>query len=202
MAATYLNNNIDYNRVYLAVVVSIAAHILLVLIFINKENTTTYIENGVRSYDNPRISINISKTSEPKKIVPKPEKVKPVPIENPIIKEEVVTKTNEPVEEVAEEEKFTEAIPVIENAKFKGQRTPPIYPKRALMLKQEGVVILQALIDTNGDINDVKLVTSSGYAILDKSAIDAVWKWKFEPSVINGTPAVSWVKVPVEFMIK
>lgn len=202
MTVTYFNNTINYNRVYLAVAVSIAAHSLLMVFFLNKESNNIYIENGVRSYDSPRISISISKIPERKKIITIPEKVKPTPVKTPIIKEEVVSKINELVEEVAEEEKLQEAIPIIENATFKGQRTPPIYPKRALMLKQEGVVVLQALIDTNGDIKDVRLVTSSGYLILDKSAIDAVWKWKFEPSIIDGTPSVSWVKVPVEFMIK
>lgn len=204
MAATYLNNTINYNRVYLAIAVSVVVHILLVLFLLNKESNLIFIENGVRAFDSPRISISISKMPEPKKNVPKPEKAKPVPIKTPIVKEEIIPKVtiNEPVKEVAEEEKIQEAIPVIENATFNGQRTPPIYPKRALMLKQEGVVVLQALIDTNGNIKDVKLATSSGYAILDKSATDAVWKWKFEPSVIDGTPSVSWVKVPVEFMIK
>ena len=195
MATIYLNNTINYDRVYLAIAASVAVHILLVLIFLNKGNDIIYVENSVRAYENPRISINISKI---------PESVKPIPTEAPIIKEEFITKTkiDKPLEKAAEKEEFQEAIPVIENATLKGKRTPPVYPRRALMLKQEGEVVLQALISTNGDIKDIKLLTSSGYAILDKSAMDAVWQWKFAPSVINGKPSLSWVKVPVEFIIK
>lgn len=204
MAATYLVNNINYNRVYLAVIVSVISHMVLAVVFLNKSNVPVYLDNGVQALDNPRISLNISKMSERKKIPTTPDRVKPIPVKTPIPAPKIITNTatDEPTAETVEEEKIQEAIPIIENATFKGKRSPPIYPKRALMLKQEGVVLLKALIDISGNIKDVQIITSSGYAILDKSAIDAVRKWKFEPYMIDGKPYISWVKVPVEFVIK
>ena len=198
MTAIYSGNTIHYNRVYIAITVSVIAHSLILFIFFTHKNNSLSIENGVRSFDLPRIMVNISKISEPQKVIPAPEKTK----QTPVVQQKVVTKIEEPTKEIADEEKFQEAIPIIENAAFKGTRTPPVYPKRALMLRQEGTVILQALIDINGSIQDIKVITSSGYEILDKSAIDAVWKWQFEPSVIDNKPSLSWVQIPVEFIIK
>ncbi|MDB2415002.1 TonB family protein [Rickettsiales bacterium] len=203
MAAIYLNGQINYSRVYLAAAVSVIAHIAIMMVLINKEDSIIYVENGVRAVDTPRLRVSISKVAEPEKIKKIVDKLKPLPVENPVVKQEIVKKTDDPViDEVAEEEKFQEAIPLIKNATFKGTRTPPLYPKRALMLNQEGVVILQALIDVSGSIKDVKIVNSSGHLVLDKSAIDAVWKWKFEPSIIDGKASLSWVQIPVEFIIK
>jgi len=201
MAAVYSINNINYNRVYLAVIVSVVVHILLVVIFLNRDSSPIYVDNAVQAFDEPRISLSISKMKPIKKIVPKAEDAKPIPVRAPI---ETVQQVVEEkiIEEIAEDNKNQEHIPIVENATFKGKRTPPVYPKRALMLKQEGVVFLKALIGINGDIKDIKIITSSGYTILDKSAIDAVRKWEFEPTHIDGKPSLSWVKVPVEFVIK
>jgi TonB family protein len=186
MSAICFDRGFDCRRVYIAVALSILAHIFIVVIAANDNNELAYIENGMRFSDKARISVNISKI-KPKKVVETKEA-------------DIVEEIKKPVEE--NEEKVLEAIPVVENAKFRGERVPPIYPKRALQFKQEGVVVLQALIDIDGSIKNVKLVNSSGYAILDKSAINAVWKWKFEPSVIDGEPVLSWIKVPVEFVIR
>ena len=186
----------NYNRVYIAVFISVIAHIIACAIFLSKDNPLPYINNGIQAFDRPRISLNISKMKPIKRIEPKIEEIKPADVITPIEqkKEEVI--------EVADDKKIQEHIPIVENATFKGRRNPPDYPQRALMLKQEGVVLLKALIGKSGDINDIQIITSSGYAILDKSAIKAVRTWQFEPSYIDGKASISWVKVPVEFVIK
>jgi TonB family protein len=201
MASIYLANNINYRRVYIAVIVSVIAHMALATVFLNKNNVPIYLDNGIQAIDNPRISLSISAMKPIQKAELKPEVIKPLPVSAPIekVKEAAL---EEVIEDIINEDKTQEQIPIVENATFKGKRSPPIYPKRALMLKQEGVVLLKALIDINGDIKDVQIITSSGYTILDKSAIDAVRKWKFKPSMIDGKPSISWVKVPVEFIIK
>ena len=196
IATTYSVNNFNYNHVFLAVIASVVAHIIFVGIYLNKGNAPIYIDNGIQAFDRPRISLSLSAMKPVKKTVPKIEEANPIPAE--VQKEEAAKVT----EEFAYDTKTQEAIPVVENATFKGERSPPLYPKRALMLKQEGVVLLKVLVGINGGINDIQIITSSGYTILDKSAINAVRKWKFEPSNINGKPSLSWVKVPVEFVIK
>ncbi|MBU3915427.1 energy transducer TonB [bacterium] len=78
----------------------------------------------------------------------------------------------------------------------------PEYPKQARRKEFEGTVILEVLIDTDGSVNKWKISKSSGYSILDQTAIRSVKKWIFEPKK-NGVQAVTaWVKVPVHFQLK
>ncbi len=90
---------------------------------------------------------------------------------------------------------------MIYEAKYRKQ-TVPIYPSRALELGYQGNVTLHAEIMPSGIPGELKVVKSSGYSLLDKAALAAVKKWEFEPTNINGNAIVSWVRVPVNFVIQ
>ncbi|MBL6621910.1 MAG: energy transducer TonB [Rickettsiales bacterium] len=89
-------------------------------------------------------------------------------------------------------------IPTIENNKLNGKKTPPSYPKRSLRLKQEGKVILKALINNEGYVIKIELSESSGYKLLDNAAIDAVRSWKYNSKELTNY----WVIIPIEFIIR
>lgn len=89
---------------------------------------------------------------------------------------------------------------IIHQANYKLQ-TPPHYPETAVNLGWQGKVLLHANLLENGEISSLKIIQSSGYQILDKSAVMAVKKWKFYPTVINGKAINSTVEVPVNFVI-
>jgi protein TonB len=72
----------------------------------------------------------------------------------------------------------------------------PTYPKEARDKGIEGDVILQALIDTKGNIASLKTV--KGDPILADAAIEAVKQWKYKPFVLNGEP----VEVETTILIK
>jgi TonB family protein len=72
------------------------------------------------------------------------------------------------------------------------QRVPPVYPELAKRMKITGEVKLQATVDADGKVTDVKLI--SGSSALVNAAEDAVRKWKFAP----GT-GVDQVDVSVNF---
>ena len=55
---------------------------------------------------------------------------------------------------------------------------PPVYPTIAAKMKVEGTVKLDATIDPDGSVTDVRVV--SGHQLLVQAAIDAVKKWKYE----------------------
>ncbi|MCR9213724.1 MAG: energy transducer TonB [Proteobacteria bacterium] len=90
---------------------------------------------------------------------------------------------------------------VIQEAKYRHQ-TPPIYPRRALDMGQQGTVTLHAKVLPNGSPGELKVARSSGHRLLDRAAMAAVKKWKFEPTSVGGTATVSWVRVPVNFVIQ
>jgi len=79
---------------------------------------------------------------------------------------------------------------------------PPNYPRQARRKRYEGVVILEVLVDDNGEVEDLKVFKSSGFKVLDKSARSAVRKWFFEPGTKNGKATAMWVKVPIRFRLE
>jgi TonB family protein len=82
------------------------------------------------------------------------------------------------------------------------ENTPPAYPSIARMRGYEGMVLLAAEIFTDGGVRSLKVKKSSGYEVLDRSAVKAVKTWKFEPGTRLGKPVSMWVDVPVKFILK
>lgn len=67
-----------------------------------------------------------------------------------------------------------------------GDRPKPTYPKIAMQQGQQGTVELQMTVDDTGAITDIGIKDSSGYPILDRSALDFVKRhWIVRPQ--NGS---------------
>lgn len=98
--------------------------------------------------------------------------------------------------ESLETAKVTMAVPRYD------ENVPPIYPAIARKRGYEGVVLLSAEILIDGRVGELKIKKSSGYHILDRSALKAVKKWKFEPARRMGYPTVMWVEVPVKYVLR
>jgi TonB family protein len=62
----------------------------------------------------------------------------------------------------------------------------PVYPHAAKDAHMEGTVILSAMIAKDGSVTDLQYV--SGPPMFTKSAMKAVKKWKYRPTLINGDP--------------
>jgi len=82
------------------------------------------------------------------------------------------------------------------------ENSPPAYPELARVRGYEGIVLVSAQILPNGRVGNVKIRKSSGYAILDQSAIQAVKPWKFEPAKKAGNPFTAWVELPIRFILR
>ena len=78
---------------------------------------------------------------------------------------------------------------------------PPPYPAEAKRSKQQGVVLLRVVVGATGRAESLVLLKSSGYSLLDASAIEAVKKWKFHPAMVAGVKISSAVNVPVRFRL-
>jgi len=81
------------------------------------------------------------------------------------------------------------------------ENTPPIYPAIAKLRGYAGVVLVNAEILPDGRVGSTEVSKSSGYAILDKSAMEAVKLWKFEPAKKAGKPFAIRVKLPIKFVL-
>jgi protein TonB len=77
----------------------------------------------------------------------------------------------------------------------------PAYPVAARRNGYEGTIVLSAQVLTSGDVGDLRIKKSSGYEILDQSALEAVRQWRFEPGKRMGQPVTTWVEVPIRFVL-
>ena len=75
----------------------------------------------------------------------------------------------------------------------------PVYPQIAQAGRVQGLVILEATIDTRGKVINVGVVQSR--ALLDQAAIDAVRLWEFTPTLLNGEPTAIIMNVTVNFQL-
>jgi TonB family protein len=81
------------------------------------------------------------------------------------------------------------------------ENTPPVYPTIAKLRGYEGIVLVYAEILPDGRVGSTSISKSSGYTILDQSAIEAVKLWKFEPAKKAGKPFVIRVNLPIKFVL-
>ena len=79
---------------------------------------------------------------------------------------------------------------------------PPRYPEKARLRKQEGTVLLDVRVRTDGTSEDVRVLSSSGYALLDGAALEAVRKWRFVPAKRGSQLIEANVEVPIKFQIQ
>lgn len=77
----------------------------------------------------------------------------------------------------------------------------PVYPPEARRRNEQGLVVLDVLITGEGTPQSVTVARSSGHAMLDKAAVEAVRQWRFSPARIGNLPMASRVEVPVRFKL-
>ncbi len=78
-------------------------------------------------------------------------------------------------------------------------RVEPAYPTLARAARVQGEVVLSAVIDVNGQITNLQLV--SGHPMLVPSAIAAVRQWRYKPYLLNGTPVEVETTITVIFSL-
>jgi TonB family protein len=76
----------------------------------------------------------------------------------------------------------------------------PVYPKEAQDSRVSGMVIVEVLIDTQGDVRSAHVLRS--IPLLDQAALDAVQQWRFEPTVLDGKAVPVLMTVTVNFTLQ
>ena len=75
----------------------------------------------------------------------------------------------------------------------------PEYPVQAKRMGIEGEVILEATINEQGRVVESRAL--SGHPLLVAAAIQSVSKWRYAPTILNGTPWPVLLKVRVTFSL-
>lgn len=79
------------------------------------------------------------------------------------------------------------------------RRIEPTYPPLAKAARVQGEVLLSAVIDINGQIQNLQLV--SGHPMLVPAAIAAVKEWRYKPYLLNGQPVEVETTITVIFTL-
>ncbi len=141
----------------------------------------------------------------------------PPPVERPKVAVEAESEVAEEAVETIATTEFTEDLirtmptgPEIEIVPFyKVEIKPqpiiipePVYPELARRAGIEGKTVVQALVDIDGSIFEVKVLKSSGNQMLDQAALVAAKKAKFTPAKQRDKAVRVWVSIPIQFVLK
>lgn len=204
---------------FFAVIIALAIHAGFAFTHIYTAPRPVYFK--AKDYGRLIISMVSTRTPEVVPVVKKKKKViveekkkiiKPVNKSTPIPKREIVKETTtlenivtEPVspsvKAVSTSSVPMETVKVTLAVPRYGENKPPVYPAIARRRGYEGVVMLSAEVLIDGTVGNLKIKKSSGYKILDRSALETVRKWKFEPGREMGYPVTMYVEVPVRFVL-
>ena len=77
-------------------------------------------------------------------------------------------------------------------------KVQPVYPPEARRMRVTGRVVIDATVNVEGQVDDLKLV--SGDALLSGAAMDAVRKWRYSPYLLNGKPIQRQTRITISFI--
>lgn len=76
--------------------------------------------------------------------------------------------------------------------------TPPSYPLESRRAQEEGTMVLAIMLGLDGSLAEVAVSGSSGFARLDRAALESVRKWRWAPLLRGGEPVLlrGFLKIP------
>jgi protein TonB len=86
-------------------------------------------------------------------------------------------------------------------AQGKDGNLPPPYPRAAGASRQQGQVLARMHVDPDGRVVEVEVLKSSGSALLDRSAREALAKWRFTPAFRDGAAVADQVDLNINFRL-
>ncbi|MBN2516376.1 MAG: energy transducer TonB [Deltaproteobacteria bacterium] len=199
----------------LAAIIAIVIHIGMAFSRVPVEYPSVHVNADDRQH--LRISF-VSIKPEVKKKIQNKQLIKKKKRVEKIVREDVVTRSRElqpekniqpeplekqlhPVASISPREMSERPAIVAAIPRYK-ENVPPAYPRIARRRGYEGIVLLSVKVLDNGNVDEVTIKKSSGRSILDRAALEAVRRWKFDPASRLGTPFTMWVDVPIHFVLQ
>ncbi len=195
-----------------SIIVVLSIHLLLMIFFYfgwpHKEKEKT---NELEIEFNSIPIKNFSESSEPKKNeatiknnqpLIKPQLKEKIKSEDSVIKPTVTPEVKE-TQEGGGSPQINAAPTTDADYKLSALNNPkPPYPPYAYKARQEGQVILLVEVLASGDCGQVSIHTSSGFELLDESALTTVKRWHFIPAKKDGQVIPQTIRVPITFSLK
>jgi|GEM_PF-6869181 len=83
-----------------------------------------------------------------------------------------------------------------------GSNLAPEYPMLARRRGEEGLVVVRLQVLADGTVDSAAIQETSGHALLDDAALEAVAQWTFEPARRAGQPVAALLDVPIRFRLR
>ncbi|TCM21658.1 outer membrane transport energization protein TonB [Novosphingobium sp. PhB165] len=80
--------------------------------------------------------------------------------------------------------------------------TPPRYPIDSRRKHEQGTVVLTLLLDLDGKVADISISKSSGFDSLDRAALSAVRRWRWQPTRRDGAAVMVRGLVEIPFVLQ
>jgi TonB family protein len=207
----------DKKTMRIAVAVAVVFHLILLAVNLpnltqsddhTKEKKKVYVVQQVRfKPPPPQKQQEIPKPKAKKVPIPDPTPDEPEPIRTP---EEIETQVELPETDIIFD--IPEGPPPSEpdgpihvggdvQAPVKTFAPQPQYTEIARKARIQGVVIVQAIINKQGDVENVKVLKGLPMG-LDTAAVDSIKTWRFEPATLNGKPVDVYYNLTVNFTLQ
>lgn len=207
----------DKKTMRIAVAVAVVFHLILLAVNLpnltqaddhTKDKKKVYVVQQVRfKPPPPQKQQEIPKPKAKKVPIPDPTPDEPEPIRTP---EEIETQVELPETDIIFD--IPEGPPPSEpdgpihvggdvQAPVKTFAPQPQYTEIARKARIQGVVIVQAIIDKQGNVDNVKILKGLPMG-LDSAAVESIKTWKFEPATLNGKPVDVYYNLTVNFTLQ
>ncbi|MBU1657866.1 energy transducer TonB [bacterium] len=87
----------------------------------------------------------------------------------------------------------------VDSAPQPTQRSAMEYPKQARKMGVSGYVLMNLLVNKEGEVEKVKVLESEPEGIFDEAAIEGVKSWQFKPAQYKGEAVKVWAKQKIRF---
>jgi TonB family protein len=77
----------------------------------------------------------------------------------------------------------------------------PDYPEAARALRQQGVLVVTAVIDTDGSVQELRVVHSSS-PLFEEPALQAIRQWRYRPGTLSGRAVRVLLTVEIGFSLR
>ena len=81
-------------------------------------------------------------------------------------------------------------------------KVQPVYPASAKEAGSQGTVVLHAIIGMNGSPLSLRVVNSDIDPELARAAVEAVSRWRYSPTLLNGQPIEVDTTISVNFTLR
>jgi len=84
------------------------------------------------------------------------------------------------------------------------KKVQPKYPERAVKIRLQGYVILEAILRKDGSVDDIKVLRGLGKGKFgfEEEATEALKNWQFLPGKVNNIPADVRMTLKIDFVLQ